>query len=741
VIEPREFRTLWTEVNGLPVYALVSVHSPVEAKAVVLVHGLGLSGTYLMPTAKALARDYRVFVPDLPGFGRSGKPDHVADVPELADDLAAWMAVIGLEKAALLGNSFGCQIIVECAVRHPERVERAILQGPTTPREERTWFWQFVRWRQNPNPDMGPIARRDYRGAGLGRVLKTFQYSLEHPMEDRLERIQVPVLVVRGGRDPICRHGWAEEVAQRLPQGRLVVIPGVHHTLVFTHALELARVCRPFLDGEELPPSALRTTRPPQPTADAPEKPPLAQFDSASAMVRALGAYLNGHDFPLLGSYPPWTEPGWKAVGAVVNALPDPAKKQVYIWSGRSEAIEPERLGAVRAESLAEWSVGRYPQKPYPAVMIGSSNGALFHLCAILGIPWLPQTFLILVQRSGIDPAQPKAELEWGKGPGARLLAANPDLVLHHMHDPNQDYLMIQRMSYFRVKFRRLVQTYRRFLVETMEPGATIFSVECKLGWPTVEVGERHIFQTGALGGIPPEEYQQGSARLAEFLERQGSDPEQWDPPAPDGERPEAEWGFEPALRQDIERVARDHGYRVVRIVFDHPEDPSPLVADFYRAWYRRRKLPANRLLMANFILMEPYWTVRTGSVPFWAVFNVERSAETLKRYLESNDAYDEIYLMLFSHGVNSVGVASIDRWRSLLKRAKHRGAFIGVDEESYPRDFATFARYHSSLQYVIPARYPIPGPLSLAEFEAFLDRAGDRYAVRWLTDRISQFH
>jgi pimeloyl-ACP methyl ester carboxylesterase len=740
VIEQPEFRILWAEVNGLPVYALVSAHSPPDAKAVVLVHGLGLSGTYLMPTAKALAPDYRVFVPDLPGFGRSGKPDHVADVSELADDLAGWMAAIGLEKAALLGNSFGCQIIAECAARHPERVERAILQGPTTPREERTWFWQFVRWRQNPNPDMGPIAHRDYRAAGLGRVLKTFQYSLEHPMEERLERIRVPVLVIRGSRDPICRHAWAEEVAQRLPQGRLIVIPGVHHTLVFTHALELARVCRPFLAGEDFPTSALRTTRPPQPTADEPERPPLAQFDSASALVRALGSYLNGHDFPLLGSYPAWTASAWKTIGSAVNALPTPAKRQVYIWSGRSEAVEPERLGAVRAECLAEWSVLRYPRKPYSAVMIGSSNGALLHLCVLLGIPWLPQTFLIPVQRSGIDPAQPKAEMEWGKGWGARLLAANPDLVLHHMHDPNQDYLMIQRMSYFRVKFRRLVQTYRRFLVETLAPGATIFSVECNLGWPTVQIGERHIFQTGALGGIPPEEYQQGSPRLTEFLEHQGSDSEQWDPPTPDGERPEAEWGFEPSLREDIERLVSSHGYRFVRIVFDHPEDPSPLVADFFRAWYRRRRLPANRLLMANFILMEPYWTIRTGSVPFWTVFNVERSAETLDRYLASSDAYDEIYLMLFSHGVNSIGMAPIDRWRSILARAKRCGGFIGVDEESYPRDFATFARYHTSLQHAVPARHPIPGPVSLGELKTFLEQTENRYAVRWLSDRNSYF-
>jgi pimeloyl-ACP methyl ester carboxylesterase len=55
---------------------------------------------------------------------------------------------VGLERAALLGNSFGCQVIADLAVRYPQRVTHAILQGPTTPPQERSVFWQFVRWRQ-----------------------------------------------------------------------------------------------------------------------------------------------------------------------------------------------------------------------------------------------------------------------------------------------------------------------------------------------------------------------------------------------------------------------------------------------------------------------------------------------------------------------------------------------------------------------------------------------------------------
>jgi hypothetical protein len=199
---------------------------------------------------------------------------------------------------------------------------------------------------------------------------------------------------------------------------------------------------------------------------------------------------------------------------------------------------------------------------------------------------------------------------------------------------------------------------------------------------------------------------------------------QRWDSPQPDGESPEAEWGFAETLRVDVERFANRHGHRVVRIVFDEPEDPSPLVADLYRWWYRARGIPANRLLVDSFILMDPLWALRLGAVPFWMKFNTEVSAAALERYLDDAEPYDEIHLMLFAHGVASIGLTPIERWRALLARAKRRGCFLGVDEKSYPADFAVFARYHPALRK-IPGRYQLPAPLAWVQFEDFIRESG----------------
>jgi hypothetical protein len=58
-------------------------------------------------------------------------------------------------------------------------------------------------------------------------------------------------------------------------------------------------------------------------------------------------------------------------------------------------------------------------------------------------------------------------------------------------------------------------------------------------------------------------------------------------------------------------------------------------------------------------------------------------------------------------------------------------GSFLGVDEQAFPRDFATLARYHQALARV-RKRYPMPPPLSLEELDAFLDRSGECYAGDW---------
>src|SRR5437763_528984 len=244
-----EFRSVATQVGEVAVQAVVSASADCsdQMPPVILVHGLGLSHRYMMPLASELARDVDVYVPDQPGFGGSGHPERVLDMAGLADALQEWTRTLGLSRAAFLGNSQGCQIIAQIAGRHPAGGAAAILQGPTAPPNERTWFRQFVRWRQNGRynpPSLDPVTWGEYKMAGYLRVLRTFQYSLDDHIEEQLPHMRQPTLIVCGEHDPICRTDWARQLASLLPRGEYAEIPGVAHTLCYTAPAQLAEITR-----------------------------------------------------------------------------------------------------------------------------------------------------------------------------------------------------------------------------------------------------------------------------------------------------------------------------------------------------------------------------------------------------------------------------------------------------------------------------------------------------------------
>lgn len=452
----------------------------------------------------------------------------------------------------------------------------------------------------------------------------------------------------------------------------------------------------------------------------------LADFDSASAMVRAASNYLRGDDFPAIGQ-----SPAIRPLAEAVSWLPKSAREQFYAVGGAFEGISPRSLSKVNAEEIAEWASLRYPQRTYQAVAIGSSNGALVHLAAALDMPWLPQTVFIPVRHFSGDSDDPKDALRFAQEHGPALLEANPELALHNMHDGNQDRLMVAYMDYFRVKRLTLGQTYERFLDRNLDEDGTIVVVECERKWPTTRLGERQVFQHGAVGGATEKEFHEGSERVEEYLERYDAPVRRWDSPDPDGESPEAEWGFEPALRDDIRRYARARGRRILRLVFEEPEHLSPLVADFYRDWYARRNMRANRLLIESFAMLEPYWTLRTGSVPYWMTFNMDPSLDDVEAYLKDRAPFDDINLMLFNHGVEAVGFPQMDEWKKrILPLARRRGQLLGLKEDLYPRDFGALARYRAAIRK-LPARYPLPGGLPLARFIAFARANEGRYQVK----------
>lgn len=223
---------------------------PDDRPTVVLVHGLGMSARSLLPTARLLAREFRVVLPELPGNGHSTRPADVLDVPGLADALIGWMDGCGLRTAVLVGHSLGAQVAVHAAVRHPERVTGLALVSPSRdPLNGTPWkkAWRLLLDGPRESPGLLPVAVADYLRAGPIRMWRTLQASLDTDPVRTLGRVRQPTLVVRGDRDLLVSPWWAQTIRRLVHDGRSATVTGGPHGLPFSRPADLARVITPFL--------------------------------------------------------------------------------------------------------------------------------------------------------------------------------------------------------------------------------------------------------------------------------------------------------------------------------------------------------------------------------------------------------------------------------------------------------------------------------------------------------------
>jgi 2-hydroxy-6-oxonona-2,4-dienedioate hydrolase len=234
------------------IHYVQSAKTPAHHDPVVLVHGLDTSHRYMRPLGRALEPRHCVYVPDLPGFGKSSKPDWALTVEEMADVLVLWMRHLGIVPAHLIGNSLGCNIIVETCIRHPDAVRRVVLQGPTVAPALRSVPKLLLEWFRNSlrEPSTGSILLLDYLDAGPRQAVASFKYQLRHPIEDRLPLVRHAALIVRGTRDPLASSQWIHRCAELLCEGRAAEIEGAGHTANLFAADQLAALARDFFASD-----------------------------------------------------------------------------------------------------------------------------------------------------------------------------------------------------------------------------------------------------------------------------------------------------------------------------------------------------------------------------------------------------------------------------------------------------------------------------------------------------------
>ena len=197
----------YADVNGISLY--YEVHG--SGRPLVLLHGGLGSGEMFGPTLTALAAGHRVIVVDLQGHGRTADIDRPLDVRLMADDIAALITYLGLDRPDVFGYSLGGGVAFFTAVRHPELVGKLVMLS-TNIRNEAIYPEMRVQQGQvsaaaaefmKDTPMYQLYQRVAPRPEDFPKLLDKIGAAMETPFDftEEVRGLQVPTLVACGDSD------------------------------------------------------------------------------------------------------------------------------------------------------------------------------------------------------------------------------------------------------------------------------------------------------------------------------------------------------------------------------------------------------------------------------------------------------------------------------------------------------------------------------------------------------------
>jgi pimeloyl-ACP methyl ester carboxylesterase len=276
----------WQIVEGTPVNTieLGPENGDADAKPLVFVHGLSGSWPNWLEQLPTFAAEHRVITLDLPGFGHSPMPRETISISGYARMLDRLLDQLGVDAAAVVGNSMGGFIGAELAISFPQRVERLVLVSaagisthsprgsaqavPVLRRLERILMasaaWaasvsdttmRRARLRdaalgvvvRHPSKLPAALAAEQVRGAGKPGFIQALEAIIDYEIRERLGEIACPTLIVWGERDRLINVHDADVFAELIPNSRKVVFEDTGHVSMLERPEEFNSLLEDFL--------------------------------------------------------------------------------------------------------------------------------------------------------------------------------------------------------------------------------------------------------------------------------------------------------------------------------------------------------------------------------------------------------------------------------------------------------------------------------------------------------------
>jgi hypothetical protein len=415
-------------------------------------------------------------------------------------------------------------------------------------------------------------------------------------------------------------------------------------------------------------------------------------FDSGTRVVREVAEALTGNGKSILECYPF----GSRLFLSLVSLLPEPARFAAMEWGMRlSVGNSPKKLEGFDVNSLPGWCVGQYPatDRGYEAIVIGSPNGGIAHLAALLHAPFLTTSFGLTFRHPPMDADDLASYHKTGKALTETFLTQSEDEsfeVISH-YDAFHDRSLVKFVNFIRIKLLALPKSYQEFILKNLASGGTLVLVNCSYSWPQYKIAERFFLQVGGLGGINPEEYMK-----------------QWPLDLPIETRRESEWGCPKAFAEAVKGFADQHGLEVLELQFEHPQKYSLLA---YNAYLASDSCRQDEVLFDCFNHQNPRTNIETGIPALWLPFNTEDDLSFAQEFLQGR-MFDRIYFTLLPSFARSPDTTQLNDWIELLSQ---HGTLelLGVNPRTFPADPLAPFRSANRMK-ALRERYRLSSPLKL---------------------------
>jgi pimeloyl-ACP methyl ester carboxylesterase len=249
-------QTGYAPVNGLRLY--YEIHGPANPAQppLVLLHGGGdtieTSFGHVLP---ALARARQIIPFEQQGYGHTADVDRPFTFEQSADDTAALLEYLHIDRADLFGFSNGGTIALQVAIRHPRVVRKLVVTSAFFKRDGGyPWFWEAMKNARLENMPM-ELQEAYRKVAPHPDSLRSFHDKAAQRMRDfkdlpadAIGAIAAPTLVMVGDAD-IVRPEHAVELIRLLPHAQLAVLPGTDHMTIMTRTDWLVTMIGSFLDS------------------------------------------------------------------------------------------------------------------------------------------------------------------------------------------------------------------------------------------------------------------------------------------------------------------------------------------------------------------------------------------------------------------------------------------------------------------------------------------------------------